>query len=51
MKNISFRQYLDIQARFLIFKQSCTGFDLVYLATLYAERLSKKLTTKYKVIR
>lgn len=51
MKKISFRQYLDIQARFLIFKQTCTGLDLVFLAFMYADKLSNKLNKKYKVMR
>ena len=51
MKTISFRQYMDIQAKFLAIKQAQTKQDMVFLANLYAKRLSKKLTTKYKVIR
>lgn len=51
MKTISFRYYMDLQAKFLCIKQAQTKQDINFLAFMYAERLSKKLTTKYKVIR
>ena len=51
MKTISFRQYMLIQAKFLCIKQAQTKLDMIFLATMYAEKLSKKLTTKYKVMR
>jgi len=51
MKKISFRYYMDLQARFLIYKRACTGLDFLFLATMYAERLNNKLNRKYKVMR
>lgn len=51
MKKISFRYYMDLQARFLIYKRALTGLDFLFLATMYAERLNKKIITKYKVMR
>jgi len=51
MKKISFRYYMDLQARFLLYKKACTGYDFLFLATMYAEKLSNKLNNKYKVIR
>ena len=51
MKTITFRQYMQIQVRFLLFAQRLTGLDYTFLATMYAERLSNKLNKKYKVVR
>lgn len=51
MKTISFRQYMNIQAKFLCIKQAQTKQDINFLAFMYAEKLSNKLNKKYKVIR
>lgn len=51
MKTISFRQYMNIQAKFLSIKQAQTKQEMVYLATMYADKLSNKLNKKYKVMR
>ena len=51
MKTINFQQYMNIQARFLSIKQAQTKQTMLFLAVQYAEKLSNKLTTKYKVMR
>lgn len=51
MKKISFQQYMLIQAKFLVIKQAQTKQDMVFLAQMYAEKLSNKLNKKYKVMR
>lgn len=51
MKTISFNYYMNLQARFLKHKRALTGYDFLFLATMYAEKLSLKLNKKYKVMR
>jgi len=51
MKTISFTYYMNLQARFLIFKRALTGMDYNFLAQMYAIKLSEKLNKKYKVMR
>lgn len=46
-KQISFRQFMKIQTRWIIFYCNITGLDYLQAAELYAPTLRAKLESKY----
>lgn len=46
-KNLSFKQFMKIQTRWIIFYCNITGMDYVHAAEKYGAALRQKLESKY----
>lgn len=49
-KQITMRQYMDLQVRFLLYISQASKIDNLTAAELYAPRLAQKIRTKYEVM-
>jgi len=49
-KQISMRQYMDLQVRFILFVSQANNMDNLTAAEIYAPLLAQKIRSKYDVM-
>jgi len=49
-KQITMKEYMNIQIRFLLFISQTTNIDRLSAAEMYAPLLAQKIRTKYEVL-
>ncbi|MGE5621084.1 MAG: hypothetical protein ACM3U0_00790 [archaeon] len=49
-KQISMKQYMDLQVRFILYKSQSSKIDNLTAAEIYAPLLAQKIRSKYQVM-